>query len=120
GAVVVLGPTGRNFAAGMSGGRAYVWRLDPELVNRELVDLDEPTETDCDALRQLIESHLAETESDVAAKLLARWPADADESTVVVPREFKAALARQIEAVPGTNDVDGASRNADELAVANA
>src|SRR5690606_24452342 len=40
GTVVVLGPTGRNFAAGMSGGVAYVWRLNPRLVNRELVELE--------------------------------------------------------------------------------
>ena len=38
---MVLGPTGRNFAAGMSGGFAYVWQLDPQRVNPELVDLPE-------------------------------------------------------------------------------
>jgi glutamate synthase (NADPH) large chain len=114
GAVVVLGPTGRNFAAGMSGGRAFVWRLDPELVNRELVDLDEPNEVDASALRALIEAHLAETGSAVAGKLLADWPASADEFTVVTPREYKAALAKQAKTAAANHS------DSSELAVANA
>jgi glutamate synthase (NADPH) large chain len=111
---VVLGPTGRNFAAGMSGGRAFVWRLDPELVNRELVDLDEPNEVDASALRALIEAHLAETGSAVAGKLLADWPASADEFTVVTPREYKAALAKQAKTAAANHS------DSSELAVANA
>jgi glutamate synthase (NADPH/NADH) large chain len=93
GTVVVLGPTGRNFAAGMSGGRAYVWRLDTELVNRELVDLDDLDESDAKTLRTLVEAHLEETGSPVAERLLAGWDTAVGEFTAVVSREYKAALA---------------------------
>ncbi len=94
GTVVVLGPTGRNFAAGMSGGRAYVWRLDVSRVNRELVDLDELDASDEKTLRELIEAHRDETGSPVAAALLDDWPNAVAAFTAVVPREFKAALAK--------------------------
>src|SRR4051795_3816486 len=63
GTVAVLGLTGRNFAAGMSGGVAYVWQLDRSLVNAELVDL-RPV-TDAAALRRHVEEHRAETGSAV-------------------------------------------------------
>jgi glutamate synthase (NADPH/NADH) large chain len=93
GTVVVLGPTGRNFAAGMSGGTAFVWRLDPGRVNPELVELEPLTAEDRVTLRGLIERHAAETDSGVAARLLARWPDAADEFTAVVPRDYKRVLA---------------------------
>jgi glutamate synthase (NADPH/NADH) large chain len=121
GVVVVLGSTGRNFAAGMSGGRAFVWKLDSDLVNRELVDLDEPDEADGDALRVLIEAHFAETGSEVAAKLLAEWPLALDDFTVVTPREYKAALRKQAEQATADNsDSSDEGAPSAELAVANA
>jgi glutamate synthase (NADPH/NADH) large chain len=92
GTVVVLGPTGRNFAAGMSGGLAYVWGLDPSLVNRELVDTG-PLSADAAAVvRGLVERHLAETGSSVAARLLARWAEAVHEFTAVVPRDYQRVL----------------------------
>src|SRR6201999_741388 len=66
GTVVVLGPTGRNFAAGMSGGIAYLLDLDPVLVNTEMVDLEELSSDDAAELRALIGRHLDETGSAVA------------------------------------------------------
>ncbi|HEY8532438.1 MAG TPA: glutamate synthase large subunit [Micromonospora sp.] len=108
GTVVVLGPTGRNFAAGMSGGIAYVWRLDPRLVNRELVEL-EPVSEDAEAtLRELVERHAAETGSPVAAELLRRWPAAVREFTAVVPRDFKRVMAAMRAAEAAGRDVDQA------------
>ncbi|HET6211813.1 MAG TPA: glutamate synthase large subunit, partial [Micromonosporaceae bacterium] len=92
GVVVVLGPTGRNFAAGMSGGVAFVWQLSPRLVNPELVDLTPLSTSDRRVLRDLVERHLAETGSAVAAALLARWPAVAGEFTAVVPRDYQRVL----------------------------
>ena len=92
GTVVVLGPTGRNFAAGMSGGMAFVWRLDPALVNRELVDLDAAVDEDRVTLRGLVERHLAETGSAVARRLLARWPTAVEEFTAVVPRDYQRVM----------------------------
>src|SRR5579871_6738588 len=71
GRVVILGPTGRNFAAGMSGGVAYVLDLNPARLNREMVDLDPLDEADIEFLREVVARHRAETGSAVAARLLA-------------------------------------------------
>ena len=101
GRVVVLGPTGRNFAAGMSGGVAYVLDLQPALVNGELVELA-PLPADgeaADELRQLVHQHHEETGSAVAAQLLADWPAAASRFTEVVPRDYKRVLEATAEAV---------------------
>ncbi|HNO40712.1 MAG TPA: glutamate synthase-related protein, partial [Marmoricola sp.] len=71
GTVVVLGPTGRNFAAGMSGGVAYVLDLDQSRVNPELVEFAAVSGKEADELRELIQEHAEETGSGVAADLLA-------------------------------------------------
>ncbi|ROO61203.1 glutamate synthase (NADH) large subunit [Micromonospora sp. Llam0] len=108
GTVVVLGPTGRNFAAGMSGGTAYLWRLDEQLVNRELVDL-EPVAADAEPmLRELVERHFAETDSAVAEALLKRWPEAVEEFTVVVPRDYRRVLETMRAAEAAGRDVDEA------------
>ncbi len=76
GLVVVLGPTGRNFAAGMSGGSPYVHdptRTFGERVNPDMVDVEPLNAADRDLVRTLVERHGAETESAVAARLLAHW-----------------------------------------------
>ena len=70
GTVVVLGPTGRNFAAGMSGGTAFVLDLSPARVNPELVDLTPLTAAEQESLRVLVARHLEETGSAVARRLL--------------------------------------------------
>ncbi|HEU5421618.1 MAG TPA: glutamate synthase large subunit [Streptosporangiaceae bacterium] len=92
GRVVVLGPVGRNFAAGMSGGIAYLLDPDPGLVNTEMADL-EPADEDADALAGLIRRHLAETGSAVAGHLLADWPAALPRFRRVMPRDYKRVLA---------------------------
>ena len=73
GRVVILGPTGRNFAAGMSGGIAYVLDLNPARLNREMVDVDPLEDPDVDFLHEVVSRHHAETGSAVAARLLAAW-----------------------------------------------
>jgi glutamate synthase (NADPH/NADH) large chain len=108
GTVVVLGSTGRNFAAGMSGGVAFVWRLDPRLVNRELVDLRDVSADDAETLRRLIERHFAETGSPVAAGLLARWYDALGEFTAVIPRDYERALKAMRAAEAAGEDVDEA------------
>ncbi|HEX2355923.1 MAG TPA: glutamate synthase large subunit [Micromonosporaceae bacterium] len=108
GTVVVLGPTGRNFAAGMSGGTAFVWRLHPDRVNTELVELGPLTAEDRMALHGLIERHAAETDSGVAARLLARWPEAADEFTAVVPRDYRRVWEAIRAAEASGRDVDTA------------
>src|SRR5690606_7552636 len=108
GTVVVLGRTGRNFAAGMSGGVAFVWRLDPALVNRELVDLDPLSVEDRVALRDLVERHHAQTGSAVARRLLARWSTAAEEFTAVVPREYQRVTKIMRTAEAAGRDIDTA------------
>jgi glutamate synthase (NADPH) large chain len=108
GAVVVLGPTGRNFAAGMSGGLAFVWRLDPARVNTELVGLEPVAEQDLVTLQALVERHFAETDSAVAERLLKRWPEAVAEFTAVVPRDYKAVMEAMRAAEAAGRDVDAA------------
>ncbi|GAA4246501.1 glutamate synthase large subunit [Dactylosporangium darangshiense] len=106
GTVVVLGATGRNFAAGMSGGVAFVWRLDRDLVNAELVDL-RPV-SDPAALRARVEEHLAETGSAVAERMLAGWDSAVAEFTEVMPRDFERAMEAMRAAEAAGRDVDAA------------
>jgi glutamate synthase (NADPH/NADH) large chain len=108
GAVLVLGPTGRNFAAGMSGGTAYLWRADPRRVNQELVDLEPLDAEQRVTVHGLLERHAAETGSPVAAGLLARWPAAAAELTAVVPRAWRRVVAAIRAAEAAGEDVDAA------------
>ncbi|MEZ5204915.1 MAG: hypothetical protein R2701_11210 [Acidimicrobiales bacterium] len=73
---MVLGPTGRNFGAGMSGGIAYVWDPDgvfPSLVNDEMVDLDPLDDLDTSWLVTAIFRHQKETGSEVAGRILSDW-----------------------------------------------
>ncbi len=92
GRVVVIGPTGRNFGAGMSGGIAYVLDLRDEHLNREMVELDALEADDEQFLRQLVERHRQLTGSAVAARLLAEWPATLSRFTKVMPKDFKRVL----------------------------
>jgi glutamate synthase (NADPH) large chain len=92
GRVVILGPTGRNFAAGMSGGVAYVLDLNPARLNREMVDVDPLEDADADFLREVISRHRAETGSAVAARLLASWGTAADRFAKVMPKDYKRVL----------------------------
>jgi glutamate synthase (NADPH/NADH) large chain len=93
GHVVVLGPTGRNFAAGMSGGNAYVLDLDPGRVNTEMVDLEPLGDDDGFGLvRDLVVAHLEETGSTVAGALLADWPSARKRFTKVMPRDYRMVL----------------------------
>ena len=76
GQVVVLGPTGRNFAAGMSGGVAYVYDVDRRFASRcnmELVDLEPLAEDDAEEVKGLISEHAQRTGSLVARNVLASW-----------------------------------------------
>jgi glutamate synthase domain-containing protein 3 len=90
GRVVVLGPTGRNFAAGMSGGVAYVLDLDLSRCNHELVGIEE-VDNDAD-LRGLVEEHFQRTGSGVAERLLADWRTSLTRFAKVMPHDYKRAL----------------------------
>jgi glutamate synthase (NADPH/NADH) large chain len=99
GRTVVLGSTGLNFAAGMSGGIAYVWDTDGTFeskCNRGTVELD-PVEDDDDIseLRELIEWHKQCTGSTVAEKILDDWPQILSQFIKVMPTDYKRVLAER-------------------------
>jgi glutamate synthase (NADPH/NADH) large chain/glutamate synthase (ferredoxin) len=105
GRVVVLGPTGLNFAAGMSGGVAYVLDVDGELrsrCNTELVGFDELGADDAAELRDLIAEHAARTGSETAAELLEGWPAQLERFVKVMPHDYKRALRERDGQEAGT------------------
>jgi glutamate synthase (NADPH/NADH) large chain len=93
GTVVILGRTGRNIAAGMSGGRAFVLDVERSSVNGEMVDLL-PVPDDQDALlRSIVARHVEETGSAVGAALLEDWPAARTRFTMIMPRDYARVLA---------------------------
>ena len=103
GRVVILGATGRNFAAGMSGGIAYVW--DPDALfapncNMEMVELEELDDGDeREEIRSLIERHAQYTGSTVARAVLADWARHAAEFVKVMPTDYKRVLEERKAAV---------------------
>jgi glutamate synthase (NADPH) large chain len=96
GRVVVLGPTGLNFAAGMSGGVAYVLDVDGgfrDRCNTDLVGFEEIAPDEADELRGFVAEHQDRTGSEVAERLLADWPAALERFVKVMPHDYKRALA---------------------------
>jgi glutamate synthase (NADPH/NADH) large chain len=93
GRAVVLGPTGRNVAAGMSGGTAYLLDLDPSLVNRDGVEREPLSAQDAEWLRELLRRYAAETGSTIAAGLVGDWESARTRFSVLVPTQYRAALA---------------------------
>src|SRR5688500_14105065 len=100
GRVVILGPTGLNFAAGMSGGIAYVLDRDgtfAERCNMELVGFDAFDETDAIELHELIEEHHLRTHSAVASRILSAWAEYLPQFVKVMPHDYKRALGELAE-----------------------
>jgi len=105
GTVVVLGPTGRNFAAGMSGGLAYVYdpddsfsvRINPTMVNQ----IESLEDSDRFELRRLIEDHQRRTGSTVAERILGDWKIEAERFVKVFPTDYKRVLAELEEEATG-------------------
>jgi glutamate synthase (NADPH/NADH) large chain/glutamate synthase (ferredoxin) len=99
GRVVVLGPTGRNFAAGMSGGIAYVYDETGEFAqrrcNRASVSFEELDEADALELRALVAEHAQRTGSAVAERLLSDWEASLERFVKVMPDDFRRVLDEQ-------------------------
>ncbi|MGZ4245054.1 MAG: GltB/FmdC/FwdC-like GXGXG domain-containing protein, partial [Solirubrobacteraceae bacterium] len=101
GRVVVLGTTGRNFAAGMSGGIAYVYDRDNRFrgrCNLELVDLGPLDEAGEREVRSLIGEHAQRTGSLRARNILASWERESQRFVKVMPRDYKRVLAERAEA----------------------
>ena len=93
GKVVILGRTGRNFAAGMSGGIAYILDFDEITCNKSLVLLEKiESEKEMDLLKEMIRKHAAYTNSPLGNKILEDWENYAQRFTRVIPRDYKEML----------------------------
>ncbi|MEJ2860186.1 glutamate synthase large subunit [Actinomycetospora flava] len=108
GRAVILGPTGRNFAAGMSGGIAYVLDLQESRVNHQMVELEVVGADDVEELRSFVERHYAATDSSVAHDLLTDWEAALPRFTKVMPTDFKRVLQATADAERNGRDVNEA------------
>ena len=102
GRVVIIGKTGRNFGAGMSGGIAYVYDADGDFrsrCNMEMILLERLDEAeDLDLVKGLLERHQEYTDSTVAGNILKNWPDEAASFVKVMPTEYRRVLDEQAEA----------------------
>jgi len=111
GRVVVLGPTGRNFGAGMSGGMAFVYDTSDELgrqYNPDMVDLEPVSADDRTWLKDRITMHLDETGSEVARTILADWMGNSEQFVKVMPKDYRRVLEATEKAVAEGRSVDEA------------
>ncbi len=111
GRVVVLGPTGRNFGAGMSGGIGYVWDPDGTFagnVNRDMVDLEALDDLDTTWLVGVVFRHRDATCSEVAARILTDWQYQVCNFVKVMPRDYKRVLQAIKVAEESGADIDDA------------
>ena len=103
GRALILGKTGRNFAAGMSGGIAWVYDVDgtfAENCNKEMVDLDPLSTKDVEQIQTLLRKHVSLTKSKVAQDMLKNWDAAATRFVKVYPKEYKKVIEKlEYEAV---------------------
>ncbi len=101
GIALILGTFGRNFAAGMSGGIAYLYNekgvFDEKKFNLEMVALEDPDEKDLATIERLLNNHLDYTKSPKAAAILKDWPANTQHFIKVMPTDYKRALALMAE-----------------------
>ncbi|MCK4705119.1 MAG: glutamate synthase, partial [Gammaproteobacteria bacterium] len=99
GRIAVLGSIGRNFAAGMSGGVAYIWDHAGDLAtkcNMGMVELESVSaDEDIAELKQMIENHLKYTGSEVAERLLGDWDGALSQFVKVMPTDYKRVLEEQ-------------------------
>ncbi|SDG58596.1 glutamate synthase large subunit [Klenkia brasiliensis] len=108
GRAVILGETGRNVAAGMSGGIAYVLDLATHRVNGEMVDVESLSGEDSTWLREVLTRYREETGSTVAASLLADWGRWSERFSVIMPRDYRRAVEARRAAEAAGYDVDRA------------
>jgi glutamate synthase (NADPH/NADH) large chain len=109
---LILGRTGKNFAAGMSGGVAYVYKLRADLVNHSALtdgelDLLELDDSDAALVQSLLERHVQETGSKLAESLLADFGNAKAEFTKVLPRDYANVKKIQAAATLNGEDLDG-------------
>ncbi len=108
GRVIVLGEVGRNVAAGMSGGIAYLLDLDEDAVNRDMVDIESLGDADVEFVHKTVAKHAAETGSVVAQALLSDWTTSQGRFSKIMPRDYKRVLEAIARAESLGEDVDDA------------
>ena len=111
GVALILGKTGRNFGAGMSGGKAFVYKLRADRLNHEALaagelNLDRPSETDRVEIKSLLQDHQQSTGSTLAGEMLVNFDSIVEEFTVITPRDYANVLKVRAEAVSGGFDPD--------------
>ena len=97
GIALILGETGRNFAAGMSGGIAFIYKsenFDKRNFNPEMIEFENPNNQDIDLIRKLIENHFSYTSSKLAENFLNNWKKESKNFIKIMPVEFKLALEK--------------------------
>jgi glutamate synthase (NADPH/NADH) large chain len=112
GVALILGTTGRNVGAGMSGGYAYVVDLDAASVNQAALqtgelELTPLSDDDAESVRTLLETHVTETGSRYASELLENWAATRERITAITPRDFRKVTIIRNAAVDSGRDPDG-------------
>jgi glutamate synthase (NADPH/NADH) large chain len=112
GRALILGETGRNLGAGMSGGYAYVYKLRAERVNPEALRIDDlrlltPTEHQTSEIRALLELHFKETGSRLAERLLVSFESEIQNFTVVMPTDYASVVQIRKDAHQEGLDPDG-------------
>jgi glutamate synthase (NADPH/NADH) large chain len=95
GTVINLGEIGRNFAAGMSGGIAYIQKDYLHLVNGEMVDLDPLNEDDFALIKEQLRTHQEVTQSTLAIRYLENWEKYKEKFIKVIPRDYKDVLRKR-------------------------
>ena len=97
GIALILGDIGRNFAAGMSGGIAYIYKskkFDKRNFNMEMIEFENPNDQDLDYINKLIENHFSYTSSKLAEDLLINWNKESNNFIKIMPTEYKLALEK--------------------------
>lgn len=97
GTAIILGDIGRNFAAGMSGGVAYIYKskkFDKRNFNSEMIEFEDPSNQDLDLVKKLIENHFTYTSSKIAERFLNNWDKESKNFVKIMPTEYKLALEK--------------------------
>ncbi|MDC1317027.1 glutamate synthase large subunit [Flavobacteriaceae bacterium] len=97
GTAIILGDIGRNFAAGMSGGVAYIYKstkFDKRNFNSEMIEFEDPSNQDLDLVKKLIENHFTYTSSKIAERFLNNWDKESKNFIKIMPTEYKLALEK--------------------------
>jgi len=108
GRVLVIGEYGKNFAAGMSGGIAYIYHSDKDKtnqINRAMVEIETPDSEDLEEIREMLKNHFRHTSSSEALDILNEWYTATDHFIKIIPTEYKAVLEKKRQKNRSTNAV---------------